>query len=568
MVVSEHALASAAGARILLRGGNAADAGIATALALAVVYPQAGNLGGGGFALYVPHSDEALALDFRETAPGTTDPSLYLDANGHVVPERSRSGPFSVGVPGTPAGLWMLWQRCGSREIAFAELAAPAIELARKGFQVDERLARALESREVRARFAQSPAAMALFYPGGVPRAVGDTLVQTALAATLEAYARDGPPAFYSGSVARSIASELTRAADVDGVPGDPRQNSRGLVSVEDLRGYEPLWREPLRAWFRGMEVLSMPPPSSGGVLLMQTLAILDGFPLETERRAALAERALAPNAPLPTDADRGGINERIVHWWIEALRLGFAARARSLGDPDFTPVPVWELLAPQSIARERIAIGERARNDLPLEEVASEGSQTTHLSVVDSRGNALSLTTTLNSTFGSGLMVDAGFLLNNELDDFAIQTGAPNLYGLVGGEANAIAPRKRPLSSMTPTVLREGGHSVAFVLGSPGGPRIITSVIAVLLRTLVFDESLEEAVRAPRFHQQWNPPATEFEPRWPSDLLEGLRRRGHVIVERDDTWGSVQAIRVMPNGEVVGVTDPRNPGAAVASKR
>jgi gamma-glutamyltranspeptidase / glutathione hydrolase len=573
MVVSEQPLATDIGVRILERGGNAADAAVATALALAVVHPQAGNLGGGGFALWVPHSGEPLALDFRETAPSDTSVSLYLDDSGRAVPERSRTGPLSVGVPGSPAGLWHLHKRLGSGHFTFEDLAKPAIELARKGFPIDEHLAAALADSSFRARLQLDEAARQVFYAHGVP-AAGALLVQTDLAATLTALARGGPEAFYVGGTARAIVQAVSRpAAAAGGAAGAEDRPlaeapAHGTLSLEDLREYQPVWRAPLRGWFRGLEVITFPPPSSGGIILLETLGVLDGFPLESERRATLAERPLLSAEEL--DADAAGVGERIVHWWIEALRVAFAERARVMGDPDFTPVPVGELLSSQWIAKARTRIGEQAQETVEAGWAVREGGQTTHLSVLDRDGNAVSLTTTLNSTFGSCAMAPgAGLLLNNELDDFAIQPDAPNLYGLVGGEANVIQPRKRPLSSMTPTVLRDGGHTVSLVLGSPGGPRIITAVIGVVLRTVVFGESLEDAVRAPRFHQQFSPATTEFEPGWPAPLLDGLRRRNHALAVKESRWASVQAIAIDPHTRAVtGSSDPRAGGSARATRK
>jgi gamma-glutamyltranspeptidase/glutathione hydrolase len=567
MVVSEHPLATQAGVEILERGGNAVDAAVATALALAVVYPQAGNLGGGGFALWVPHAGDALFLDFRETAPGSSGGDLYLDAQGRFVPELSRSGALASAVPGTPAGLWELHQKLGSGKLAFRQLAQRAIQLAQGGFAVDDELEKALRSPAARARLESSPAARALFYPDDLPLIAGETLVQPDLAETLIQYSRQGPQAFYRGVTARAIVTELRQAADVDGMPGNPQALVRGMISPEDLRDYRAQWRAPLRGWFRGIEIITAPLPSSGGIILLQVLAVLDGFPIDTERDQTLAQRALTPAGPLGA-AERSGLNDRVVPWWIEALRRSFSERAKVMGDPDFTDVPVKRLLSSDWIARARTDIGEEARAGSPGTPVR-EGSQTTHLSVVDQSGNAVALTTTLNSSFGSGLMVSgAGFLLNNEMDDFSIQPDAPNQFGLVGGAANAIEPRKRPLSSMTPTVLREGGHTASLVLGSPGGPRIITAVIGVILRTMVLGESLGDAVHAPRFHQQAAPAKTFFEPGWPDEILDGLRRRGQEIEVSSDTWASVQAIRVLPGGMVVGASDPRRGGSVEITVR
>lgn len=557
MVVCEAPLACAAGAKILREGGNAVDAAIATALALAVVLPQAGNLGGGGFALYVPHEGEPLSLDFRERAPATADSSRFVDAQGKFLPDVALSGPWAVAVPGTPAGLYELHRRLGSGQLSFQALCQPAIELARRGFVVDTALERDLGDEDLRRRLEASPGARELFYPGGVQLLKGQRLQQPELARTLETLGARGPAGFYSGLVAMQLVAELQQLADVNGIPGNGLAAARGLVSMQDLAEYQPLWRSPLRGWFRGMEVITMGPPSSGGVALLETLAVLDGLPIEAERRAIA-----------PGDSASAVLPERVVHWWIEALRLAFAERALHLGDPDFVKVPLEQLLSPEWVARARVSIGETAGVPEPGAVEAREGQETTHISVLDDQGNALSLTTTLNSSFGSGILVrGAGFLLNNEIDDFALQPGVPNQFGLVGGQANALAGNKRPLSSMTPTVLRRGGGSVALVLGSPGGPKIITAVIGVIVRTLLFGDTLATAVASPRFHQQWIPPTTDFEPGWPPELLEALSRRGHAVRSLPSTWGRVQAIRVLPDGTVEGISDPRAGGAAVAAK-
>ena len=587
MVVCESPLASGVGAKILRDGGNAADAAVAAALALAVVLPQAGNLGGGGFALFVPHEGEPTALDFRERAPLLADPARFLDAAGAPRAELSLESAWSAAVPGTVAGLQSLLEKHGSGKFSFGKLCAPAIELARSGFLVDGALERDLGDEELRRRLEQSPGARALFYPEGKQLLKGQRLVQPELARTLERLADEGPGSFYSGELARALVAELASQADVNGAPGGDAVAGRGLITEQDLAQYRPVWRKPLRGWFRGMELITMPPPSSGGVAILETLAVLDGFPIETERRAARAAQAGTPRDPSSAAAGDSPLGagppsegeplpERAVHWWIEALRCAFAERAAHLGDPDFTPVPLEWLLSPEWVARARVAIGESAAPGRPALTPAREQGETTHLSVLDPQGNAVSLTTSLNASFGSGILVrGGGFLLNNHMDDFALFPGVPNQFGLVGGSANALAPGKRPLSSMAPTVLRRGGGSVALVIGSPGGPRIITSVVAVIVRTLVFEESLGAAVAAPRFHQQWAPPATVFESGWPAELLEALRRRGHSIdapgtspADAPRRFGRVQAIRVGNDGEVEGVSDWRGTGAAVAAKR
>jgi gamma-glutamyltranspeptidase/glutathione hydrolase len=542
MVVSEQPLASGVGVEVLERGGNAADAAVAVALALAVVLPQAGNLAGGGFAIWVAHDpgEPPLCLDFRECAPAGLTAGHFLDESGQRVEQRSLAGGLAVGVPGSARGLYEFQRRLG--RLPFEQVVAPAIALARRGFTVDERLAAAIA--EERETLARSPGARELFLPQGEPLAAGQRLRQEELARTLERYAQEGPEGFYQGPIAEALVSEVRAAG--------------GVLELADLESYQVHWREPLRGWFRGLELVTVPPPSSGGVAILQVLAMLDGFPLDEERMGALRS----------VDSAGDGISARALHWWIEALRLAFAERAEHLGDPDFHAVELKELLSPERLSRLRVAIGESANPGVrPLPAAAHESGQTTHLSILDQEGNAVSLTTTLNTTFGSGLLVrGGGFLLNNEIDDFALQAGSPNAYALVGGAANSLAPGKRPLSSMTPLVVRESGEVVRLVLGSRGGPRIITSLLEVLLRVEVYGQSLQEAVAAPRLHQQWSPPETELEPGWPPYVLQ-LRNRGHVLVQQDETWGSVQAIAVEVGGEPVGVSDPRSGGSARATR-
>jgi gamma-glutamyltranspeptidase / glutathione hydrolase len=559
VVVCEHPLATAAGLEVLDAGGNAADAAVATALALAVVYPQAGNLGGGGFVVWAPSGGSPATLDFRERAPAGYEARLYLDEAGEVVRERSVSTPLAVGVPGSPAGLFELYRRFGSRHLSFEELCAPALRLAKQGFEVDPWLARGLATGSARRRLEADPAARALFYPGGEPLEAGTLLRQPDLARTLTRYARGGPDGFYRGETARAILSAL-RAAD-ERMGGVTRG---GDMLPSDLTGYEVIERAPQTGWFRGHEVIGMGPPSSGGVVLLQVLKILDGFPLDDERERTLDDIELGVH-PV---GDGSGLSARALHWWIEALRCAFADRAEHLGDPDFTQVPLSRLLGDGWIGERRMQIGERANPDLaPMAQApAHESSQTTHLSVLDRKGNGVSLTTTLNGSFGSGILVPgAGFLLNNELDDFSIRAGTPNMYGLVGSAANQLAPGKRPLSSMSPTVVRDDRGRVVLVLGAPGGPRIITAVTQVLLRVLVLGQGLEAAVAAPRLHQQWRPTETSFEGEFDPELVARLVEvHGHEakIIE-GGAFGSIQAIAVAPDGSVVGVSDPRRGGVA-----
>jgi len=547
MVVSEHPLATRAGVEVLEKGGNAADAAVATALALAVVYPQAGNLGGGGFALWVAHDPEQppTCLDFRETAPRNLRPSDFVDAAGNFVPSRSVESALGVGVPGSPAGLLAFHERHG--KLSLRSVAAPALRLAREGFRLEPWLAEDLARPGLRSRLLRHGMAFQVFYRDEEPLAEGEFVVQPELAATIQRLVDDGARGFYEGEVADALVAAVRAGG--------------GVLDHQDLRDYEPKWREPLRGWFRGLEILTVPPPSSGGIVLLQVLSMLDGFPLDEEAQQT-RQRWIDEGRSFPGQAP---LSPRAIHWWIEALRLAFADRAEHLGDPDFHDVPQQELLGADWILERRISIGELANPKVgPLQLEFHSGEDTTHLSVLDGDGNAVSLTTTLNTSFGCGLMVPGvGVILNNEIDDFSILADTPNAYGLVGSAANGIKPGKRPLSSMTPTVVRDGGQVVRMVLGSPGGPRIITSVLQVLLRTEVYGQSLEEAVRAPRLHQQWNPSLTRFEPGWDPLVLSGLRNRAHDVREEEGRWSSVQAIRVEVGGEPVGVSDPRRGGTA-----
>lgn len=549
-VVSEHPLATAAGLGVLEAGGNAADAAVATALALAVVYPQAGNLGGGGFALCSGFERPASALDFREVAPASTRPELYLNEQGQVDTRRSVQGPLSVGVPGSPLGLYELYREYGSGNLGWPDLVAPAIRLAERGFAVDPWLARDLRRDSTRRKM--NAAAHEVFYPQGEPLEAGERLVQADLAKTLLALSSGGPKGFYQGPVARAMLETLATEA----VPG-VGVVSEGIIELADLEAYRSAWRKPLRGRFEGYELISMPPPSSGGLVVLQTLAMIEDLPL-----AAEMERS--------EDSAHGlRWSEALTHWFIEALRRSFADRAEHMGDPDFHDVPVEALLSREWILARRASIGARADLEVGawVEPNRPESKETTHLSVVDASGAAVSMTTTLNGSFGSGILVDgAGFLLNNELDDFSIQAGVPNQFGLVGNQANAIRGGKRPLSSMSPTIVRNADGRLRLVVGSPGGPRIITSVTQVLLRTLLFGEDLRDAIEANRLHQQWRPEATRFEAEQgggpQAELLDALRERGHPLEVVDRRYGSVQGIWIDDRGEPHAVSDTRRGGA------
>ncbi len=527
-VVAAEPRAAAIGLDVLKAGGNAVDAAVATALALAVTHPEAGNLGGGGFMIVRMADGRTAAIDFRERAPSKADRDMYLDAHGDVDHDRSQWGALAGGVPGSPGGLALALDRFGSMPLA--EVAAPAILLARDGFEVGPFLARDLDA--TRSRFARFPSSQAVFWRDGRPLREGERLVQTDLAGTLARFAAGGFDGFYRGETAKRFAAAIQAAG--------------GVTTEDDLAAYEPKLRDVLRGTYRGYEILAMPPPSSGGVALLEMLNVLEAYDLGAA----------------------GFGSARTLHWTIEAMRRAYADRARWLGDPDHWQVPVAGLVSKDYATKLRATID--PDKVVPVEPGrppgAKESDDTTHFSIVDADGNAVSCTTTINSTFGSGLVVDGlGFLLNNEMDDFSAKPGVPNQFGLVGGEANAIQPGKRPLSSMTPIIVEKDGK-LRFVLGSPGGGRIINTVLQVLLDVVDHGMPLEDAVRAPRIHQQWKPETTFWERTAISpDTRAILESMGHTFAKRPRHIGRCQAVEVRADGLRIGVSDPRSGGAAVA---
>jgi gamma-glutamyltranspeptidase / glutathione hydrolase len=531
MVVSAHALASEAGLTVLQQGGNAIDAAVATTLAISVVEPASAGLGGGGFLLLrLGKTGEVKALDFRERAPLGATRTMYLDAQGKVRPNASTDGYLAVGVPGTVAGLYEVQHRYG--KLPWKAVVTPATQLAAKGFVVSWRLADAIARQKT---LQQNPAARKIFTRNGRPLQPGDRLVQSDLAQTLQALAND-PQSFYTGSLARTIARDMAV--------------NKGLITLTDLKRYRPIWRDPVCGSFRATRICSMPPPSSGGVHLLQILNILG----DTDLKAM------------------GWHNADALHLMVEAMRIAYADRAVYLGDPDFVKVPVAKLISPayakqrrQEIDLQKARPSSEVRAGTPemLKRLGKESNDTSHLSVVDSAGNAVSLTFTVNLGFGAGVVVPGtGMVLNNEMDDFAIAPGVPNAFGLVGGDANAIAPGKTPLSSMTPTIVTEKGQ-LRLVAGSPGGSTIITTVLQVVLNVLVYEMDAKRAIAAPRLHHQWLPDKLMVEP-WGFDrlTLEDLRRRGHQIEERS-AWGNANAIVQVPDRWLEGAADPRGEGAA-----
>ena len=462
MVVAQETRAARIGANVLQQGGNAVDAAVATGFALAVTYPRAGNLGGGGYMVIHTADGRDIAIDYRETAPAATTRDTFLDANGEADPTKSRDSALAVGVPGSVAGLALAHAKYGSGKFTLADLITPAIELARSGLPIEDDVADTLP--RARERIARWPASAKIFLkPDGAPLEPGDTLVQRDLADTLSAIAQEGPRAFYDGVIADRIASAVQAAG--------------GIMTREDLRRYRPIERTPVRGRYRGYDVVSMPPSSSGGVILIEMLNILEGYD------------------------DLARDEARRLHLMIEAMKLAYADRAAFLGDPATVDAPLDRLLSKQYAASLRAGIDpERARPALEIRSSIAgprEGGNTTHFSLVDRFGNAVSNTTTLNFGYGLGLVAEGtGVLLNNELDDFAAKPGAPNAYGLVGGEANAPGPGKRPLSSMTPTIVLKDGKPF-LVTGSPGGSRIITTVLQVIANVIDRKLSIGDAVAA-----------------------------------------------------------------------
>lgn len=526
MVSSAEPISSRVGVEVLRRGGNAVDAAVAMAFVEAVTLPRAGNLGGGGFLLLRTPAGEIQALDFRERAPRLAHRDMFLGPDGKVVPALSTLGYRSVGVPGTVAGLVAVLERHGT--LSLREAIEPARRLAAEGFAVPPLLAADLA--ELAPELRLFPASARVFLPGGKPPEPGDLLVQEDLAWTLAQVQAGGRDAFYRGEIARRIAGDMER--------------NGGLVRLEDLADYQVAWREPVCGTYRGYTVWSMPPPSSGGVHLVEMLNILEGYDL-----ASLGQNSAAT-----------------LHRMAEAMRSAYADRSEWLGDPDFVRVPLQQLMAKDYAARLREAIPEdRARSSRdvrPGRFPGFESEDTTHLSVVDGRGGAVSLTYTLNFSYGSRVVAaGTGILLNDEMDDFAADPGRPNAFGLVQGERNAIAPGKRPLSSMTPTIVTRDGKFV-MALGSPGGPRIITAVLQVLVNVLDFGLNAQEAVSRPRIHHQWMPDELRCEAGLSPDTLAILRALGHKITPGTAT-GQCAVVRLRPDGVLEGGIDLRRPGAA-----
>src|SRR6202045_77616 len=528
MVVAQEGTAAKIGVDILRRGGNAVDAAVAVGFALAVTLPRAGNLGGGGFMLvYLPKGKTPVAIDSREAAPADTPRDVFLNETGEPVAAKSGDTGLAVGVPGTVAGLSLALRNYGSGKFSLAELVAPAVALARSGIDVADDLADSLPHGQ--ARLKRWPASARIFLRAdGRPLGRGDRLVQSDLASVIEAIGRDGECAFYDGPVAAKIVASVRAAG--------------GRMTQDDLKSYRAVERAPLHGFYRGHEIVAMPPPSSGGVHIIELLNVLEGFPL----------------------AAQGANSAANIHVLAEAMKLAYADRAEYLGDPDQMQVPVRGLISKAYAKRLRAEISlVRARPSAEikaLDPLPYESDQTTHFSIVDNEGNAVANTYTLNFSYGLGLVAEGtGILLNNELDDFAAKPGAPNAYGLVGGAANAPGPRKRPLSSMAPTLVFRDGE-LELVTGSPGGSRIITIVTEIILDIVDFGMNIAEATEAVRIHHQWRPDELQVERGLAPDTIRQLEALGHKVAVHD-AWGSAQSI-FRENGKLMGAADRRQRGA------
>lgn len=522
MVATEHELASHVGLQILQAGGNAIDAAVAVGFALAVVLPNAGNIGGGGFMMYHDaQSQSEIALDFREMAPAGAHRDLYIDDKGQVIDGKSLFTHYAVGVPGTVAGLEHALKKWGS--LPLHQVLQPAIDLAENGFEVSETLAKVLSASAK--NMGKWPATTAVFWRDGAPLKVGDRLIQKDLAESLKLIARQGSYAFYKGDIARRIATEM--------------QAYPGAITMADLANYQAIERQPVRGTYRGYDIVTMPPPSSGGPHLVQILNILERWPMGAW----------------------GHNSDQAVHHMAESMKLAYADRAEYLGDPDFVDVPVAGLISKlyaDNLAQRINHKATPAQQIKPGNPLPFESDQTTHYSIMDKTGNAVAVTYTLNTNFGTGIVAaGTGILLNNEMDDFSAKPGVANAYGLVGGEANAVAAGKRPLSSMTPTLVLKDNQPI-LITGSPGGARIITTVLQTIINTIDYDMNPAESAAALRVHHQWTPDELRVEQGFNVDTKRLLEQRGHQVNIKA-SMGRTQTIQREGN-TLWGYSDPRNP--------
>lgn len=535
MVASQHKLASEIGVEIMKKGGNAVDAAISVALALAVVYPEAGNLGGGGFMLVRFRDGRTTAIDYREMAPAKADRDVFIDKNGELIKGEGSStvGYRAVGVPGTPAGLDLAFRKYGSKKVSWSQLVEPARKLAQNGYVLSYRLANLFKSYKKNLETYED--SKKIFLNGGKLFEEGDLLRQPELAATLSRMQKNGAREFYEGQTARLIAADM-KAHD-------------GLIGLEDLKNYQAKERTPVRGNYRGFEIISMPPPSSGGIVLLQALNILEKYDL----------RAMGNNSAAK------------YHVLTETLRRSFADRAEFMGDPDFTDVPTARLIDKNYAAERRKTIeSDEASKSSKIghgQPIGKESMDTTHFTVVDAEGNVVTNTYTINDLYGSAVTAKGtGVLLNDEMDDFAARPGKPNLFGLIQGERNKVEPRKRPLSSMTPTIVLRKDGSVWFALGARGGPRIITAVLQTVINMVDHDMNIQAAIDAPRIHHQWLPDEILYEPFGMSpDTRKVLEKFGHNFAEKPAVIASATGIAIEEKTNVrLGAIDSRGDGEAV----
>ena len=527
MVVSARAEASKIGVEIMKKGGNAFDAMIATELALAVSYPVAGNISGGGFMVYRTQYGEIGALDYREKAPIAAKRDMYLDENGEFISNKSTIGALAVGVPGTIAGIFAVHEKLGS--LPLEEIFAPVIKLATRGFIVTEKQSRRMDYfKEIIDKTNKTETLFAKKYQKG------DTIKNIAMAQTLQRISKNGRREFYQGGTAKTMVKFL--------------QSNGGIITLEDLNAYEATWREPIVFNYKGLKIISMSPPSSGGICLAQILKFIEPYPIK----------------------NYGHNSTKTIQVITEAERRAYADRSFYLGDPDFVEIPTKELISNEYLKgrMDNFTFDKATSSDslnygmIP----GYESEETTHYSIVDKYGNAIAVTTTLNRAYGSKLFSnELGFFFNNEMDDFSAKPGEPNTYGLIGGDANAIEPQKRMLSSMTPTLVEKEGEFWMSV-GTPGGSTIITSVLQTILNVYEFEMDMQQAVDAPRFHHQWQPDIIRFEPNsFPKDSLNYLEEKGYKVIEKNSIiLGKVDGIRILPNGKLEGGADKRGDDTAV----
>lgn len=527
MVVSAREEASQIGVEIMKKGGNAFDAMVATELALAVSYPYAGNISGGGFMVYRLNNGETGALDYREKAPMKASKDMYLDADGNVIPNLSVNGALAVGVPGTIAGLFEVHKKFG--KLSMEEIMKPVIVLAKKGVVVTEKQLKQInDNKQDIIKVSGNETLYSTNYK------VGDTIKYNAIAETLFRIMKNGKDEFYKGETAKKIVTFI--------------QKNGGIISMEDLANYEAKWRTPIRFKYKNLDIISMSPPSSGGITLAQIMTMISGYDVSKFKHNS----------------------EKYIQLVVEAERRAYADRNYFLGDPDFVKIPKNKLLDKTYLKdRMKSFTWEKATksSDVSHGEISiSESNETTHYSIVDQDGNAVSVTTTLNGAYGSKLYSEElGFFFNNQMDDFSAKPGVPNSYGLVGAEANSIAPQKRMLSSMTPTIVEKNGN-LFMVLGTPGGSTIITSVLQTILNVSEFKMGMQEAVNAPRFHHQWLPDEVLFEPnKFEKSILDNLTKKGYKINEKSaPVIGKVDAILVLPNKKLEAGADKRGDDKAV----